>query len=100
VAGHSTSHHSSHFESLSALNSRFEQAGKSPMRIMLLPDALEDEDAMEMLNGGLLQIPIVDDWKARVGADAAAAGCTTTWRCARAVSSVGLFARTAPSCRR
>ena len=60
--------HSSYYESLIALNSRFQKAGKPPMRIVLLPEALEDEDAMEMLNAGLLQILIVDDWKARTWA--------------------------------
>jgi membrane-bound lytic murein transglycosylase MltF len=59
---------SSYYESLSALNGRFQKAGKPPMRLVLLPDALEDEDAMEMLNVGLLQILVVDDWKARMWA--------------------------------
>jgi ABC-type amino acid transport substrate-binding protein len=60
--------HSSYYESLSALNNRFQKAGKPPIRLVLLPDALEDEDAMEMLNVGLLQILVVDDWKARMWA--------------------------------
>lgn len=60
--------HSSYYESLSALNNRFRQAGKPPMKLVLLPDALEDEDAMEMLNVGLLKILVVDDWKARMWA--------------------------------
>ncbi|SAK93908.1 lytic transglycosylase catalytic subunit [Caballeronia hypogeia] len=59
---------SSYFESLSSLNQRFKQAGKPPMKLVLLPDALEDEDAMEMLNVGLLQILVVDDWKANMWA--------------------------------
>nr|WP_036001350.1 transglycosylase SLT domain-containing protein [Paraburkholderia caribensis] len=60
--------HSSYYESLIALNNRFRQAGKPPVGLVLLPDALEDEDAMEMLNVGLLQILVVDDWKARMWA--------------------------------
>lgn len=60
--------HSSYYESLNALNGRFRQSGKPPMKIVLLPDALEDEDAMEMMNVGLLQILVVDDWKARMWA--------------------------------
>ncbi|WP_087043093.1 MltF family protein [Caballeronia ptereochthonis] len=60
--------HSSYYESLIALNNHFRQVGKPPIRIVLLPDALEDEDAMEMLNIGLLQILVVDDWKARMWA--------------------------------
>lgn len=56
---------SSYFESLTALNARFKKDGKPPMKLVLLPDALEDEDAMEMLNVGLVQILVVDDWKAK-----------------------------------
>lgn len=59
---------SSYYESLSALNNRFRQTGKPLMQVVLLPEALEDEDAMEMLNVGLLQILVVDDWKARMWA--------------------------------
>jgi len=59
---------SSYYESLNALNSQFRQAGKPQMRLVLLPDALEDEDALEMLNAGLLKILVVDDWKARIWA--------------------------------
>jgi NTE family protein len=33
-----------------------------------LPDALEDEDKLEMLNAGLLEFVVVDDWKARMWA--------------------------------
>ena len=59
---------SSYYESLTALNDRFRKAGKPQMRLVLLPDALEDEDALEMLNAGTLQILVVDDWKARIWA--------------------------------
>ncbi|MBV8271231.1 MAG: lytic transglycosylase F [Cupriavidus sp.] len=59
---------SSYHESLLALNERFRQAGKPQMHLVLLPDALEDEDALEMLNAGTLQILVVDDWKARTWA--------------------------------
>ena len=58
----------SYAESLAALNERFKTEGKAPMRIVPLPDALEDEDKLEMLNAGLLEIVIVDDWKARMWA--------------------------------
>lgn len=59
---------SSYYESLSALNERFRRGGKPPMHITPLPDALEDEDEMEMLNAGLLGIIVVDDWKAHLWA--------------------------------
>ncbi|RZF25362.1 transporter substrate-binding domain-containing protein [Paraburkholderia sp. UYCP14C] len=59
---------SSYYESLNALNERFRKEGKAPVKLVPLPDALEDEDAMEMLNVGLIQILVVDDWKAKVWA--------------------------------
>jgi membrane-bound lytic murein transglycosylase MltF len=55
---------SSYHEHLIALNERFKTSGKPPIDIRLVSDALEDEDLMEMLNAGLFQILIVDDWKA------------------------------------
>ena len=59
---------SSYHESLAALNARLEASGKPPVKIILVPDALEDEDLMEMLNAGLLEAIVVDDWKARAWA--------------------------------
>jgi membrane-bound lytic murein transglycosylase MltF len=59
---------SSYYESLLALNDRLKQAGKPPANLVLVPDALEDEDMMEMLNAGILEAIIVDDWKARMWA--------------------------------
>jgi membrane-bound lytic murein transglycosylase MltF len=35
---------------------------------VLVPDALEDEDLLEMLNAGILQATVVDDWKAKAWA--------------------------------
>lgn len=59
---------SSYYQSVLALNKRLKEAGKPPVKIMLLPDELEDEDILEMLNAGLLEYAIVDDWKARIWA--------------------------------
>ncbi|RQH06174.1 lytic transglycosylase F [Paraburkholderia sp. DHOA04] len=59
---------SSYYESLAALDSQLRGRGKPPLKIVLLPDALEDEDALEMLNAGLLQILVVDDWKVNLWA--------------------------------
>ena len=59
---------SSYYESLVALNERLRAAGKAAVNLVLVPDALEDEDMMEMLNAGLLQAIVVDDWKARMWA--------------------------------
>jgi membrane-bound lytic murein transglycosylase MltF len=58
----------SYYESVVALNERLAKASRAPVTIALLPDALEDEDVLEMLNAGLFQFVIVDDWKARVWA--------------------------------
>jgi membrane-bound lytic murein transglycosylase MltF len=59
---------SSYYESLSALNQRFQNEGKTPVKLVLVPDALEDEDMLEMMNTGLLQAMVVDDWKAKMWA--------------------------------
>jgi membrane-bound lytic murein transglycosylase MltF len=54
--------------SLAALNVRLQAAGKAPVQIAPLPDALEDEDRLEMLNAGLLDFVVVNDWKGRMWA--------------------------------
>jgi membrane-bound lytic murein transglycosylase MltF len=59
---------SSYYESLEALNGRFQKEGKPAVRTVLVPDALEDEDMMEMLNASLLEAIVVDDWKAKMWA--------------------------------
>jgi membrane-bound lytic murein transglycosylase MltF len=53
---------------LEALNGRFKKEGKPALKLVHVPDALEDEDMMEMLNAGLLQAIVVDDWKAKMWA--------------------------------
>ena len=66
---------SSYHESLLSLNKRFKKEGgfwtqnrKAPVKIILVPDALEDEDLMEMLNAGLFEFLVVDDWIAKMWA--------------------------------
>ena len=59
---------SSYYESLVALNDRLKKERKPPANLVLVPDALEDEDMMEMLSAGLLEAIVVDDWKARIWA--------------------------------
>ena len=59
---------SSYYESLVALNRRLREHGKPQAQLVLVPDALEDEDLMEMLNAGLLEAIVVDDWMARIWA--------------------------------
>ena len=59
---------SSFYLSLVALNERFKKERKPQVKIVALPDALEDEDMLEMLNAGVLQAIVVDDWKAKAWA--------------------------------
>ena len=59
---------SSYYESLIALNSRLKREGKRAANLVLVPDALEDEDMMEMVSAGLLEAIVVDDWKAKLWA--------------------------------
>ena len=56
---------STYYLSLTALNEQFKKDGKPEIKIVLVPDALEDEDLLEMLDVGLLQTIVVDDWKAK-----------------------------------
>ncbi len=56
----------SYYESLVALNDRLKKEGKPPASLVLVPDALEDEDLMEMLNAGVVQVIVVDDFLARM----------------------------------
>ena len=59
---------SSYHQSLVALNKRLRAENRPPARIALVPDALEDEDLMDMVAAGLLQVTIVDGWKAKIWA--------------------------------
>jgi membrane-bound lytic murein transglycosylase MltF len=59
---------SSYYQSLEALNRHLESRHRAPVHLVLVPDALEDEDMMEMVEVGLLQAIVVDDWKARLWA--------------------------------
>ncbi len=55
---------SSYYESLTALNQRFTAANKPAMTLREAPDALEDEDLIEMLNAGLIGLMVMDKHKA------------------------------------
>jgi membrane-bound lytic murein transglycosylase MltF len=58
----------SHYQSLATLNERFAREGRPPITLTLLPDALEVEDTLEMVNAGLLDLVIADDWVVRIWA--------------------------------
>lgn len=51
---------SSYHESLEALNQRLAGEGKAPVTIVAAPEALEDEDLIEMVNAGLIPLTVVD----------------------------------------
>jgi membrane-bound lytic murein transglycosylase MltF len=51
---------SSHWEHLQALNARFKSEGKPLIKLRAAPEDLEDEDILEMLNSGLIQIAVTD----------------------------------------
>ena len=54
---------SSYYASLVALNERLKSAGKKPVEIVTVPEELEDDDLLEMVDAGLLNLTVVDDWK-------------------------------------
>ena len=58
----------SYYESLEALNARFRKERKEPVKLVELPAALEDEDKLEMLAAGVLELVVVDDWIAQMWA--------------------------------
>jgi membrane-bound lytic murein transglycosylase MltF len=57
---------SSYRESLESLNRRFEERGIEPVLIREVSEYLEDEDLLEMVNSGLLEWAVVDDYKAEI----------------------------------
>jgi membrane-bound lytic murein transglycosylase MltF len=59
---------SSYFTHLTALSDGFVARGLAPIQIRPIPEDLEDEDLMEMVNAGLLPYVVVDDFKAKIWA--------------------------------
>jgi membrane-bound lytic murein transglycosylase MltF len=55
---------SAYHENLVGLNARLRGRGKPPVIIIDAPDALEDDDILEMVNAGLAPITVVDDYLA------------------------------------
>ncbi len=55
---------SSYYESLQQLNASLTSRGKPPVAIKEAPEALEDDDMLEMVNAGLVDISVVDDFVA------------------------------------
>jgi ABC-type amino acid transport substrate-binding protein len=55
---------SSYFDSLRALNARLESEGRMPVSIREVPENLEADDLLEMVNAGLIGMTVVDDYLA------------------------------------
>jgi membrane-bound lytic murein transglycosylase MltF len=55
---------SSYHESLVSLNEKLKGQGKALVTIKEAPEALQDDDILEMVNAGLVNIAIVDDFMA------------------------------------
>ena len=60
---------SSYRSSLDQLNQRFRQEGREEIVVEDASEFLEDEDFLEMINAGLLDWAVVDDYKALIWAD-------------------------------
>jgi len=60
---------SSYRSSLDQLNKRFRQEGRPEIILQDASPVLEDEDILEMVNAGLLEWAVVDDFKARIWVD-------------------------------
>ena len=63
----------SFYENLLQLNERFEHADPSGrqlplMKLVLLPDELESEDVLDMVNAGMFQIAVCEEWRANIWA--------------------------------
>ena len=54
---------SSYYESLLQLNARFKKEGRKPVKLVPVDELLEDEDLLEMLNAGLIQMMVIDSHK-------------------------------------
>ena len=55
---------SAYYESLGKLNEQLKGKGKKEVVLKVAPEALEDEDLLEMVNAGLVKIVVVDDYLA------------------------------------
>jgi len=57
---------SSYWEHVERLNERFKKEKKALVMLHAMPEDLEDEDLLEMVNDGLISMTIVDDYVARI----------------------------------
>src|SRR5262245_18172942 len=54
---------SSYWTHLEALNARWQSEGRKPMALKAAPEDLQDDDLLEMLNAGLINLAVVDRYK-------------------------------------
>jgi membrane-bound lytic murein transglycosylase MltF len=54
-----------YYDSVTALNAELQKAGKPPVKIREAPTNLENEDILEMVNAGLVEATVVDDFYAK-----------------------------------
>jgi len=57
---------SSYWEHLEAVNEKFRNEKKTPVKLTAVPEDLGDEDLLEMVNAGLLPTIVVNDWTAKL----------------------------------
>jgi membrane-bound lytic murein transglycosylase MltF len=57
---------SSYWEHVEHLNERFQRGNKPAVKLRAVPEDLEDEDLLEMVNAGLFPTTIVDDYAAKL----------------------------------
>jgi membrane-bound lytic murein transglycosylase MltF len=57
---------SSAWEHVERLNERFQKEGRPAVKLRAVPDNLEDEDLLEMVNAGLLSTTVVNDYVAKL----------------------------------
>jgi len=59
---------SSYWEHLQQLNKRFASEGKKPIKLREAPEELSDSDLLQMVNAGLVEIVVVDNYQAELWA--------------------------------
>jgi membrane-bound lytic murein transglycosylase MltF len=59
---------SSYWEHLQQLNKRFASEGKKPIKLQEAPEELSDSDLLQMVNAGLVEIVVVDNYQAELWA--------------------------------
>jgi len=57
---------SSYWGHLEQLNARFAREGKPPIKLEAAPEDLADDDLLEMVNAGLIDVTVVDRYAARL----------------------------------